>query len=283
LKIVNYKLSIPLVCLIFIVGCVPFIENPLPVCPGSDSVEHALEILQKPYINMVSFKATGQCRLTYYQEGENEPKHETLNITIFVRSLLEIYLQGGTSVLPKMVTAGSNKDEFWLGVSLKEISSYWTGRWSQLNSSQDLLINPRSLLEALGVADVDLAADWSLSNEGPFDILTKRLDDIVAMKIYIFCCDGNVRKIEYFDKTGQLYSIVELDEYKKVTEKFSIPGKIIITKVSQDKDKEPVGLKLKFDSVKEQKMTNAQDKLFQGSSRGYENIYRFNNGQWIKQ
>jgi hypothetical protein len=277
-RIVSFVL---LAGLIFTIGCTGPLKEPLKVCQGGMSVEQALQKLKQQRENMLSFKAEGQCRLTYYNDGKKN--NENLQVTILIRSPFEIYLQGNISVVPKAVVAGANKDEFWLALRPNEISSYWSGQWSQLDSTQNLLLNPRMLLEAIGVVDVDLQANWSLTNEGPFDILTKKENGIIMRKIYIYCCDGSVRKIEFFNTAGQITTIAEMSEYEAVSENFSIPGKLDITRPSEHKE-DVVSISFKLDSVKAQKMTEKQDAFFKPvSAKGFKNIWRLNNGQWTKE
>ncbi len=271
-----------LACLISITGCTGPLQKPLQVCPGSKSAEQALQKLRLHSENMLSFKATGRCRLSYYDNGKKRTEN-LQQVTILVRSPLEIYLQANISVVPKAVVAGANKDEFWLALRPNEISSFWSGQWSQLDSTQSLLLNPRTLLEAIGIVDIDLQADWSLANHGPYDILTKKENGITTKKIYIYCCDGSVRKIEFFDATGQISTVAELNEYKAVSENFSIPGRLEITRPAKSKE-DSVSISFKLDSVKAQKMTEKQDTFFKPvSTRGFKNIYKLDNGQWTKE
>jgi hypothetical protein len=281
MKIYRIASIISLAGLIFTIGCIGPVKEPLKVCQGGMSVEQALLKLRQHSENMLSFKADGQCRLSYYDNGRK--RNENLQVNILVRSPSEIYLQGNVSLVPKAVIAGANKDEFWLALRPNELSSFWSGRWSQLDSTQNILLNPRTLLEAIGVVDFDFQADWSLTNEGPFDILTKKENGIITRKIYIYCCDGSVRKIEFFNITGRISTIAELSDYKAVSGNFSIPGKLEITRPSEHKE-DVVSISFKLDSVKAQKMTEKQDAFFKPvSAKGFKNIWRLNNGQWTKE
>ena len=67
---------------------------------------------------------------------------------------VEIYMQGDVAFDPKGIVLGSNEEEFWLAVRLKEVSGYWWGRWSEESRPEKLMISPRLVLEALGVAAV---------------------------------------------------------------------------------------------------------------------------------
>ncbi len=268
--------------LLILTGCAAKMRKPLPICPGKESVAEALVALQLQSLNMTSLYAKGKSRLQYYDNGKK--RKENLTIRFLVKSPDEIYLRGDMSIVPKAVILGTNKREFWLAVKPKEISTYWWGTWSELDSSEGLLINPKTLLEALGVTKIDIGADWSLSNEGPFDVLIQRDRGIVVKKIYIFCCDYTTRKIEYFNADGKILARVEMEEYKKVTEKFFIPGRITVVTYGGDKKEDSFSIKFNFDSIKRQEFTEKQNSFFEPVPRqGFKYVLKLVNGRWVEQ
>ena len=268
--------------LLILTGCGPEIKKPLLICPGKNSAAEALAALQSQSQNMVSLYARGKARLKYYDEKGKEHK-ENLDVKILVKSSDEIYLQGDMSVIPKAIILGSNKYEFWLAIKPKEISDYWWGQWPDLDSSQDLLINPKTLLEALGIAKVNLQGDWSLSNKGPFDILTMRQEGVIIKKIYVYCCDYTIRKIEYFDSDGQALACMELDEYKEVTENFLVPSHIEVTTYGSDKKEDTISFTFDLNSIEHKTITASQNRYFERPApQGYKNLHRLENGRWIE-
>jgi hypothetical protein len=267
--------------LLALTGCGPETKKPLLVCPGKSSIAEALSALQSKSENMVSLYARGKSRLLYYDENGKKHK-ENLDVKIIVKSSDEIYLQGDMSIVPKAIMLGSNKYEFWLAIKPKEISEYWWGQWPDLDSSQDILINPKTLLEALGIVKVDLQADWSLSNKGPFDILTKRVDGVIIKKIYIYCCDYTIRKIEYFDLNGQVLACTELNEYKEITENFFVPSFIEVTTYGSDKKEDTISFTFDLNSIQHREITASQNRYFERPApQGYKNLHRLENGNWI--
>jgi hypothetical protein len=270
--------------LIFIIGCAPGVQEQLQICPGSKSVGQSIDTIRQHSEKISSFWAKGKCRLTYYDKGKKHPETENMDVTVLVKSGLEIYLQADIGLISKAVIAGSNKDEFWLAIRPDEISSYLSGQWSQLNSTHNILLNPRTVLEAMGVTEVQTQSDWSLSNQGVYDILTKKENGVIAKKIYIYCCDYSIRKIEYFDNNGFLSIVAELKEYKTVSNEFSIPGKIEITTSLEKQKEDTISLALEFGSVETRQITAKQDDLFRPSpAKGFKNIYKLIDGQWIEQ
>ena len=226
IKFVGWALAHAVTLTLFL-GCTPKIQKPLPVCPGKNTAAEALAALQAQSENMVPIFARGTCKLLY---DPNEPK-QNFNIKILlIKPPFELYLQADTGIISKAVVIGSNEKEFWLAARPNEIDSYWWGLWSEQNSgdAKGILINPRTLLESLGIAEIDTAAQWSLSREDGYDILTKKDQGVTVKKLKIYCCDYTVRTIEYFDNNGTPVAIAELNDYTQVTENFSIPASIEI-------------------------------------------------------
>ena len=278
------KFILPVVAAIAIVaGCTPKIQKPTEICPGKNSVDQALAALQSNSQNMVPFRANGQCTLEYYAEGKSKPQSESLTVQqLWVEPPVNIYLQGDKIAIPRAMILGSNKEEFWLAIR-PEISLYCWGRWSEQDASEGPTINPRTLLEALGIGEIDTAQDWSLSNQGPYDILTKRERGVITKKIHIFSCDYRVRKIEFFDSNGQVAAVAELDKYEEVSEGFFIPTLIKATTYSQSERDKPFSFTFDLQRIRPTQIKEQQrNYLFKRRpSEGFKNVGRIVNGEWI--
>lgn len=271
-----------LAAILILAGCTPQIRQPTKICPGKDSVDEAIAALQSHAQNAVSLKAHGDCRLEYYVEGKKKPQRESLNIKLRVNPPAEIYLQGDKPLVSKAIVVGSNEQEFWLAIKPKEISRYYWGLWSEQDSGGGLVINPRTLLEALGIEQIDAGQDWSLSNEGPFDILTKQQQGVVTKKIHIFSCDYRVRKIEFFDTKGRLIASAELDRYKEVSEGFFVPALIKVTTFARNDEEYPFSITLNLTSIKSNKKWPSL--LFKRREpKGFKHVGRIANGRFIEQ
>lgn len=279
-KIVPY---IPAIILI-IAGCAPEIRKPLEVCPGKESIAEALAVLQSHSQNMVPLRARGQCLLQYYDADKKKHK-EALAVRVLVNPPSEIYLQGDNALVPKAIVLGSNENEFWLSIRPKEISTHWWGRWSEQDVSGGLVISPRTLLEALGIGQVDNEQDWSLSNEGAFDILIKKERGVTVKKICIYSCDYRVRKIEFFDQNGRAIANAELDRYKEVSEGFFVPTLIKVITYAPNTTEESLSFTLNLRSIKPSEFSEQRRNfLFNYKQpRGFKHIYRIVDGRWIEQ
>jgi hypothetical protein len=262
-------------------GCATQMGKAVRVCPGKESVDESLSSLRMRLENTSPLKADGQCLLQYYAE-DRKPKKENFPVKLWVNPPVEIYMQGDVAFDPKGIVLGSNEDEFWLAIKLKEVSSYWWGRWSEESYPEKLMISPRLVLEALGVVVVEGEENWSLSNEGAFDILTKQEGDKIR-KIYINNCDYLVRKIEYFNGDGQAAIVMELDKYKEISKNFFVPGVVkIVNRAGRNKGD---SVQITLSSVKPMDFTDKQrGRLFvRPQPQGFRHIYKIVDGNVIEQ
>ena len=268
---------------LMLVGCTPKIQKPTEICPGKKSVGEALAALQSNAQNMAPFKANGQCHLEYYAEDKTESQSENLSAQLWVDPPVDAYLQGDKIGIPRAMVLGSNEQEFWLKIRPKEISLYCWGKWSEQGPSGGPTINPRTLLEALGLVEMDSEQDWTLSNNGPFDILTKRERGVITKKIHIFCCDYQVRKIEFFDSEGRVTAVAKLDRYKEVSEEFLVPALIEVTTYSPGEEERPSTFTLNLQRIKPTNITESQRNymFIRRPPKGFKNVVRIINGEWV--
>jgi hypothetical protein len=278
------KLAIPiLAAMIIIVGCTPQIQKPTKVCPGKASVDEALAVLQGQSQNAVPLRAHGKSVLEFYEEGKKKPHKESLDVKLRVNPPAEIYLQGDKSIMAKAFILGSNEDVFWLTIRPKEGVHIW-GKWSEQDSAGGLEINPRILLEALGIGQIDTHGDWSLSNDGAYDILTKKERGVTTKKIHVFCCDYRPRMIEVFDSQGRPIATAELDRYQQITDSFLVPSLTRVTTLPRDETEKPLKITVNLTSIQSSKewpglLFEHRDSLM----RGIKNVYRMVNGKLIEQ
>ena len=201
-------------------GCKGGFRKPLPICAGKGSTGDATAALASQAGKAAPLKATGTCRLEYYTEDKRRPEKEAFPVRLWMNPPSKISLHGDVAFDPRGVILGANREEFWLAIKPK-ISSYWRGRWSDGDKVQTLMLNPKIVLEAVGIVavsgDASDPGDWSLTNKGPYDILTRRDEKgSISKRIYVCSCDYLVRKIEYFDEFGRVAVLAELDDYEEV-------------------------------------------------------------------
>ncbi len=254
-------------------GCGPAAQRPMRVCPGAESAAAAISIQKQHFESAVEFRANGQCLLSYYDEQGNR-RSENFPVKLWIAPPARLYLQGDVAFDPKGLVLGSNEHEFWLSMKPKEISSYIWGRWSQQNCFEKLVISPTLLLEAFGMLRFDTGNNWSLSNSGAFDILTKRQAGGMVKKVYIYSCDRLIRKIEYLDADGKVLVVTEMDGYKLLSQAFWVPSVIKIVRHRQNNKSDSAGITL--NSIKPMRLTEKQrSRLFsRPEPAGFKHIYK---------
>lgn len=284
----SYRLFFYLEAVILILtGCAEQMRKPMRVCPGKETAIEALSVLRSQAQNMVPLKSNGQCRFEFDDDGK--PRKENFPVKLWFNPPTELHLQGDVAFDPRGIILGSNENEFWLAVRLKEISSYWRGGWREISHIDELMISPRLVLEAFGIAAVDSNENgykiWTLSKNDSFDVLTRHDDKGgIIKKIYIYNCDYSVQKIEYFDVNGRAKVIVELNKYEQISDGFFVPMFIKITRCRESgRDSDSVTVKLtsvKPDSFNEKK----RNLLFRPpEADGFKHVFINVNGKWIEQ
>ena len=269
---------------LILTGCAPRMQKPMRICPGAESAVEALSLLRSRSKGIAPLKANGQCRLQYYAEGKLHK--ENFPVKLWMNPPTQIYVQGDVAFDPKGIIVGSNEKEFWLSIKPKEVSSYWWGRRSEESRLENLMISPKLVLEALGIAEVGDRESWSLSNEEAFDVLTERDGQgVIIRKLYISNCDYLVSKIKYFDANGRAVAIVKLDEYEEVSEWFSVPNFIKIIKRGSGGAEDLVSITISLKSVKSANFTEkARRGLFsRPEPRGFKHVYKITDGNMVEQ
>ena len=269
-------------------GCADGSGTPLPVCPGKAGAAEALAALSARAEKAVPLRVSGgQCRLTYYVPEDDKPKRHNLSMQLWFHPPSQMYIQGAIAVDPKGLIVGCNAEEFWLALRPKEMSVYYWGQWDEAASVEGLIISPQIVLEAFGIivrheGEAD-AGTWSLTNEGPYDVLTfANGAGHVRKRVHIYTCDYLVRKIEYFDRQGKLAATAELDDYEPVVEGFDVPTEMLVTAIGPDGRADVADIKLA--SLREKVLSAAaRQRYFQrqpGEADNYERVYRYDKGRW---
>ncbi|MCX5645573.1 MAG: hypothetical protein NTZ17_13000 [Phycisphaerae bacterium] len=258
----------------------------LQVCPGKATVAEALQTLSSRAEHAVGLRANGHAVLTYHVPNKKKAEKHGLPMELLFDPPADIYLQGSVAVDPKAVIMGSNEREFWLTLRPREISSYYLGQWQDVGDSEGLTMSPRGILEALGVviepAATLNAAVWTLKNEGPYDVLTRRDEAGRTVKrVYVYACDYSVRKVEYSDGHGKVAAVAQLEEYQPVVEGFAVPTRIDIVSTGPGGRKDSLSLSL--NSVKTIQFKEKQRQAFfrPPSADRFEHIYHYEEGRWV--
>ncbi len=278
----------PGLCLaILLGGCVSGPER-LDVCPGQPNAEAALGALAVSAGNAVSLRANGQALLTYYVPEKAKAERHNLPMQMWFSPPADISIHGSIAVDPRAVVIGSNEEQFWLALKPQEISSYYIGAWENARDFEGLMMSPRVVLEALGIvvepADEPNAALWSLENEGPYDVLTRR-DEMgrIIKRVYVYACDYVAHKIEYFDGRGKIAATAELRDYEPVVEGFRVPTEIRVVSVRPDGREDSIDIDIKSTKVVELNEPQRRFLFTPPPVDRFEHVYRYEEGRWVPQ
>ncbi len=269
-------------------GCTTSPEK-LQVCPGKASVEEALSALEVRAEKAQPLRVNGgQCRLVYWESPDDDkPKRHNLSPRLWFDPPSKIYVQLSVGVEQKAVIIGCNDESFWMGLRPQEVSTYYWGNWEDAQDVDGLMVGPKVVLEAFGIIQRDelsSESQWSLKNEGPYDILTlQAADGRLVKRVYIYACDYLVQKIEYFDTEGELVAVAELGDYESVAEGFDVPTKIYVRAIAEEGREDEMEIKLYDPKVKELS-EKAKQMVFNRNPREmerYDSVYRYEDGSWI--
>jgi hypothetical protein len=265
----------------FIAGCTPPTEKQWLLCPGAGSAAESIGMLGEDAESVTSFRINGRCKSRFYEEDKKY--EENFGVKLWVQPPDMIRMQGDIFLDPKGIVLGANEQEFWFSIK-PELSSYIWGKWSEQDSASAGLINPATLLEALGLLKIDDEKQWSLSSYGAFDVLTKAdSNGRVVKKVYIYCCDYLVRKIEYYGKDDKPALIAELDRYRRLKDDFYVPVSIKLT--TFDSKGNENFFKMTFGTPKLYEFSDKQLNALFGrpKPRGFKNVYRMVDGEAVEQ
>jgi hypothetical protein len=258
----------------------------LVVCPGKPTVDEALGALTARAGAAVPLRANGQAMLTFHVPDKKKPERHSLPLELRFEPPANIYIQGSVAVDPRAVILGANDQEFWMALAPKEMSSYYIGRWDEMRDFEGLMMSPRVVLEALGIVvepnSRPDAAQWSLENKGPYDILVRR-DEAGRMlrRVHIYACDYAVHKIEYFDSEGKAVGVAELGDYEDVVEGFRVPTQMHVVSTAPDGRKDTMEISLRGVRTTQFKDRQRQVLFSPPDSGKFENIYRYQAGRWV--
>ena len=270
------------IMLLVFAGCkAPMSKEAVPAV-AAETDGQILDLLQYRYAKAVPLKANGQCMLLYHVEGK--PRKENFPIQLWLNPPSEIYMQGDVAFNAKGIMLGSNAEEFWLALQPKEVSSYWWGEWSRQSSLGTMLINPRVVLEAVGIINVESGRQWSFGQEDSYRVLINQ-DGSGIKRIYIGRRDSLVRRIKYIGVEGETLTVTELDRFVKAAEDFYVPTAIKIIRRLPNEKKDTVSITIKLVTVKPVEFTQEQRRfLFERHpAKGFQHIYHIIEGEAVEQ
>lgn len=242
---------------------------PRVICPGRASVEEAVAALRQRQANFHPVRAAADATMEWIDE-KGKRRTEGLDARLFFVPTDRLYLSGnklGTGD----VQLGTNPEDFWLVIE-PEIDSYWWGdRQTGRQCAEVLPFDPETVIEALGVVNLD--AEWVLTNEDGYDILT-RLGPLglPQKRIWIDACDYLVERIEIYPSDVEIVRIL-LDAYETTDTGYNVPTDI---RIEQYRGTDVIGaMRLELNGIRLFEPTERQmQRLFvRPAAERFENVY----------
>ena len=261
---------------VILAGCGPQPVDDVPVlCDGKATVAEVLAELDEQRANAVSIRSKGKCKVQWTDE-DSKVQSEDLVIELRFSPPDRLFLDGRV-LNQEVMRLGSNPEQFWVRMKPKEISVYQWGLWRDAdNCDSHQLINPRNVLEALGMVSVD--DSYVLLHDGYHDILTLT-DEAgrIVKRVYVSCVDYRVARIEYYNG-GMISVVVELSDHVAV-ENSAVASRISITNFGSNNMRADIDLK----GVR--LFEDPKPKLFiKPSEKGFRDVYKLNeNCEFVKQ
>jgi hypothetical protein len=227
-------LSVLMLTVLLSAGCQPGMEKLTP-CEGKASVSSAVDGLNARAAKMLPLKASGRCTTEYYDQ-DGKKRHESFPVIIRTMPPQGLYFQGNL-IIPKGVVLGTNAEEFWLWIKLKEVDTFWSGPMGGCAGSEStdgpaMLVPPASVLESLSYVKLDPQnpGGQSFQYRSPYDVVTVHAaDGRIARKMWIYSCDSTPRKIEYYGADGKPVVTTTMGHYVNVAGEFAVPTQIEMT------------------------------------------------------
>jgi len=243
-------------------------------------VEAALLNVASQMKEVDAFKATGRCKLVYYDEGKKHKEAFSCKMWVLVPDMIRF--QGDVVFNPRGLDVGSNGKEFWVGMKPRELGNvYFWGLWSEQGEFDRLKLDPRMMLEGLGILSVEADGFWEVQDTGKCDALLAKTEGGEILKKFYFDNDLRVVKIEYYDGEGFLVVTSELSYLKNRA--IQVPGFVRIK--THFEDESDFSLEVNIRSAKLYEFDDKSTRMFFGrrEPRGYKKIYRVLGGRSVEQ
>ena len=204
---------------------------------GKETLDESIHTLQNQVDGFAPTQINGTCKLSYRDEEGKWRRMPGFTMKFWLEPPYNLDWVGNAAPGPEgKIFLGANQEAFWLSIK-PEINTYWVGRWEDLTDVTALELNPRVVLEALGMIQFAPHETWQLENKKGQDVLTctntatgrliKRLT--VTTKTY------RLAKIQYYDDWGEMAVVVELERYKALDGKNSVPTGLRVSRYAGGK------------------------------------------------
>ncbi|MCP4452098.1 MAG: hypothetical protein GY809_11595, partial [Planctomycetes bacterium] len=174
------------------------------VVPGKATFQDAASALQAQAEGFEPTQINGTCRLDYPDEEGKWRRTTPFRMKLWLEPPHNLHVQIIAAPGPEgKIFLGTNEQAFWLSIK-PEINTYWFGRWDDVSGVTDLELNPRVVLESLGMIQFVQGETWALENQKRSDVLTcsERETGRLLKRSHVATKTYQMAKIEYYDVLG---------------------------------------------------------------------------------
>lgn len=205
--------------------------------PGKGTFEEAAGALQARAEGFAPTQINGTCKLSYRDSEGKWRRLPSFTMKFWLEPPHNLYWVGNAAPGPEgKIFLGANQEAFWLSIK-PEINTYWHGRWDDMPDVTDLELNPRVVLESLGMIEFDPDETWTLENQKGMDVLTcqETASARLVKRLYVTTKDYRLAKIQYYDDWGDVAVTVEMERYRVLDGKNFVPTGMRVSRYVQGK------------------------------------------------
>ncbi|MCF7972392.1 MAG: hypothetical protein K9N55_01110 [Phycisphaerae bacterium] len=213
-------------------GCMGPLGRGRQMASGKASLEDAASALQTQVQSFEPTQINGMCKLGYRDEEGKWRKLPSFNMKLWLEPPYNLCLQSTAVSGPEgKIFLGANQEEFWLSIK-PEINTYWYGRWDDVPDVTTLELNPRVVLESLGMIEFAPHETWRLENQKGLDVLTctDTVSARVIKRLFVTTKSYQLAKIIYYNDLGDPAVVVDLERYRVLDGRNPVPTGIRVTR-----------------------------------------------------
>jgi len=227
-------------------GC-GFVGRSRLAVPGRATFEEAASALREQAAGFEPTQINGTCKLEYRDEDGKWRRLSPFDMKLWLEPPYNLYAEIFAAFGPEgKIFFGANQESFWLSIK-PEINTYWFGRWNDMQDVTELELDPRVVLESLGMIQFAPHETWQLENQRGQDVLicSDTASGREIKRLFVNTKKYQLSRILYYDELGEVSVAVEMERYKVVDGKNGIPTGIRVTRYVDNKREGRVTFALK--------------------------------------
>ncbi len=217
------------VCLLLVLlaaGCGPVRKQRVGLCPPAQSVEQATQRARENAEKIEGVASGGKLVIRVIEDGR-EVQKESLDLTLRFWKRDFLFLRGN-SLVGEVLRTGMNEDEFWHRKNIAGDIEYIWGSRERIDECGSVFgMELSHLVEMMGIVEFDAAYLLTEIAENMDYLYLENEYKLKQKTIWLDQCDGLVRRVEYFNRFGDLATSFDLNEYEALPGGGRIPTKMV--------------------------------------------------------